>query len=75
MTGPAWDTTPAGGVQLISPETTNELDRSRPVYLLHEDLARAQMREREAEARRDQMARRVVAARRQARRAEGASRR
>jgi hypothetical protein len=55
--------------------TTYSLDRSRAVYLLHEDLARAQIRERRREAERDALARRVRLARRHARRAEEASRR
>jgi hypothetical protein len=55
--------------------TTHSLDRSRAVYLLHEDLARAHMRQRQREAERAALARRVRLVRRHTRRAEEASRR
>ena len=45
------------------------------MYLIHQDLVRSQQAERMAEADQDSRARRVVSARRWARRAEQASRR
>lgn len=60
---------------VTGPGTADQLNRRREMYLMYEDLARAHMRQRQAEAARHRQVARVLAARRWQRRAEHASRR
>ena len=60
---------------VTGPGTADHLNRRREMYLMYEDLARAHMRQRQAEAARHRQVARVLAARRWQRRAEHASRR
>lgn len=58
------------GVTLMTDQTENEPRRSFTMYLIHEELARAHMSERRAQARRGARAARMSRAQRLQRRAE-----